>query len=168
MLRLLPEAPEHVPAREELLDRCFGETRYRKTSEKLRRGRLPAPGLAFSLLDGARVVGTLRLWHIKAGSAGPALLLGPIAVEPARQGNGYGVALMQHSLAAARGLGHGIVILVGDAGYYEKFGFTRTAAQALDLPGPVDPQRFLGLELAPGALDGVAGTIGKARRLRAA
>jgi len=159
MLRLLPEAPEHVPAREELLDRCFGETRYRKTSEKLRRGRLPAPGLAFSLLDGARVVGTLRLWHIKAGSAGPALLLGPIAVEPELQHAGWGAVLMRQGLAEAARLGHAAVLLVGDAPYYSRFGFSQSLTDGLVLPGPVERERFLGLELLPDALKDARGRV---------
>jgi predicted N-acetyltransferase YhbS len=159
MLRSLPEAPEHVPAREELLDRCFGETRYRKTSEKLRRGRLPAAGLAFSLLDGTRLVGTLRLWHIKAGSAGPALLLGPIAVEPEFQRAGWGAVLMRQGLAEAARLGHAAVLLVGDEPYYARFGFSQGLTEDLVLPGPVERERFLGLELLPGALNGARGRV---------
>jgi len=159
MLRSLPEAPEHVPAREELLDRCFGPTRYRKTSEKLRRGRLPAAGLAFSLLEGPRLVGTLRLWNIKAGSAGPALLLGPIAVEPEFQRAGWGAVLMRQGLAEAARLGHAAVLLVGDAPYYARFGFSQALTEGLVLPGPVERERFLGLELQPDALKGAHGRI---------
>jgi len=159
MLRSLPEAPEHVPAREALLDRCFGPTRYRKTSDKLRRGRLPAAGLAFSLLDGPRLVGTLRLWHIKAGSAGPALLLGPIAVEPEFQRAGWGAVLMRQGLAEAARLGHAAVLLVGDAPYYSRFGFSQVLTEGLVLPGPVERERFLGLELLPGALTGAQGRV---------
>jgi predicted N-acetyltransferase YhbS len=159
MLRSLPEAPEHVPPREALLDRCFGPTRYRKTSDKLRRGRLPAAGLAFSLLDGSLLVGTLRLWHIKAGSAGPALLLGPIAVEPEYQRAGWGAVLMRQGLAEAARLGHAAVLLVGDAPYYSRFGFSRTLTEGLVLPGPVERERFLGLELLPDALKGARGRV---------
>jgi predicted N-acetyltransferase YhbS len=159
MLRLLPEAPDHVPAREALLDRCFGPDRHLKTSEMLRNGRLPAAGLAFSLFDGLKLVGTLRLWHIAAGSAGPALLLGPIAVEPDFQSAGWGAALMRQGLADAARLGHAAVLLVGDAPYYRRFGFRQDLTQDLDLPGPVERERFLGLELVPGALDGARGDV---------
>lgn len=159
MLRLLPEAPDHVPARELLLDRCFGPDRGRKTSEMLRRGRQPTAGLAFALLDGRQLVGTLRLWHIAAGSAGPALLLGPIAVEPEWQSAGWGAVLMRHGLAEAARLGHAAIVLVGDASYYTRFGFRQDLTQQLDLPGPVERERFLGLELLPGALTDACGAV---------
>ena len=102
MLRGLPEAPGHVPARETLLDCSFGSSRHRKTCEKLRRGQWPAAGLAFALLDDRKLIGTLRFWHIAAGSAGPALLLGPVAVAPERCGEGLGTLMMERGLAAAR------------------------------------------------------------------
>jgi predicted N-acetyltransferase YhbS len=159
MPRLLPEVPAHVPARERLLDRCFGLNRHRKTAEILRRGRRPAEGLAFALVDGRRLIGTLRLWPIIAGSAGPALLLGPIAVHPDRQAEGLGALLMHHGLATARRLGHAAVLLVGDAPYYGRFGFRADPTQKLVLPGPVERERFLGLALKPGALDGAEGPV---------
>jgi predicted N-acetyltransferase YhbS len=172
MMRLLPEAPEHIPARERLLDRCFGPDRRRKTSEMLRSGRRPADGLAFALLEGPparpkpllrgegpRLVGTLRLWHIEAGSAGPALLLGPIAVEPKWQSEGWGAELMRHGLGEAERRGHAAVLLVGDAPYYRRFGFREDLTQRLDLPGPVERERFLGLDLRPGALEGAHGAV---------
>jgi predicted N-acetyltransferase YhbS len=172
MMRLLPEAPEYIPARERLLDRCFGPDRGRNTSEMLRSGRRPADGLAFALLEGPparpkpllrgegpRLVGTLRLWHIEAGSAGPALLLGPIAVEPKWQSEGWGAELMRHGLGEAERRGHAAVLLVGDAPYYRRFGFREDLTQRLDLPGPVERERFLGLDLRPGALEGAHGAV---------
>ena len=159
MLRLLPEAPAHVPARESLLDRCFGADRHRKTSEVLRRGQLPAAGLAFSLLDGRRLIGTTRFWHITAGSAGPALLVGPVAVMPDRQGEGLGTLMMRQGIAEAARLGHAAVILVGDAPYYGRFGFRQDLTDHLVLPGPVERDRFLGLELVPDALTGARGAV---------
>ncbi|MPY69560.1 MAG: GNAT family N-acetyltransferase [Alphaproteobacteria bacterium] len=159
MLRLLPESQAHVPEREALLDRCFGPGRHRKTCETLRRGRIPAAGLAFSLLDEGTLVGTLRFWHIAAGSAGPALLLGPIAVAPEWQNEGLGALLMRHGLAEAKRLGHDAALLVGDAPYYGRFGFRQELAQHLVMPGPVERARFLGLELAPGALRDASGPV---------
>ena len=159
MLRLLPEAPGHVPAREKLLDRCFGPDRHLKTSEMLRHGRRPADGLAFAMLDGRKLIGTLRLWHIEAGSAGPALLLGPIAVEPRWQSAGWGAVLMRHGLAEAERLGHTAILLVGDAPYYTRFGFRQDFTERLVMPGPVERERFLGLELIPGALRGASGPV---------
>jgi predicted N-acetyltransferase YhbS len=80
-------------------------------------------------------------------------------VAPDRQGNGIGALLMRHGLAEAERMGHAAVLLVGDAPYYGRFGFTRALTQRLVLPGPVEPERFLGLELVPGALDGACGDV---------
>jgi predicted N-acetyltransferase YhbS len=155
-----PELPSDVAARERLLDKAFGRARLRKTSERLREGRLPAEGLAFTAIDGCgRLIGTLRLWHIIAGSAGPALLLGPLAVDCRQQGKGLGKAMMEHAINSARVLGHDAILLVGDAPYYSRFGFSVGLTRSLHLPGPVDRARFLGLELTPAALDGAEGLV---------
>jgi predicted N-acetyltransferase YhbS len=164
MVGIEPERPGHVRAREALLDRCFGRARRFKTAERLRRGRRPAEGLAFVAVADGALIGTIRLWEVEAGSAGPALLLGPLAVAPERRGEGVGAALMRHALAAATERGHRAVVLVGDAPYYARFGFRPEPAAALDLPGPVDRRRFLGLELVPGALRGAAGPVAAAGR----
>lgn len=152
-------------AREALLDRSMGEGRRRKSSEKLRRGRLPSEGLAFVArgINGT-LLGTVRLWDIQAGhdAAGKpvrALLLGPLAVEPSLKGKGIGVALMRHATAEAARLGHGAVILVGDPEYYERFGFSGTKTADLAMPGPVERRRFLALELKPGHLEGCHGLL---------
>lgn len=166
MVTIRPEIAADVAARERLLDRAFGKLeRRRKTSERLRDGRLPSNGLAFTAVDAkGRLVGTIRLWDVIAGSAGPALLLGPLAVDCKAQGQGIGAALMRHALAAAHGLGHGAVILVGDAPYYTRFGFSTGPMADLHLPGPVERGRFLGLELIPGALDGAEGLVAASGR----
>jgi len=144
--------------RETLLNRAFGRNRRRKTSERLREGRLPSDGLAFSAADDkGRLIGTVRLWDVIAGSGGAALLLGPVAVDHRHQGKGIGAALMQRALNEARVKGHAAIILVGDAPYYARFGFGHGPVADLHLPGPVDRNRFLGIELIPGALDGAEG-----------
>ncbi len=169
MITIRPEMSADIAPRERLLDRAFGKRRFTKTSERLREGRLPAQGLAFTAVDAKdRLIGTLRLWDVFAGSAGPALLLGPLCVECKAQGKGIGAALMRHALAEAKALGHAGIILVGDAPYYERFGFTHGPVADLHLPGPVDRARFLGLDLSPGALDGAEGlVIGCGRRAAA-
>ena len=160
MVTIRHESVSDIAARERLLDRAFGKTRRRKTSERLRAGRLPAEGLAFTAIDDkGRLIGTIRLWDVLAGSAGSALLLGPLAVDCKAQGKGVGAALMRHALDAARDRGHTAVILVGDAPYYQRFGFTHGTVADLHLPGPVDRNRFLGLELVPGGLDGAEGLV---------
>src|SRR3984957_18322136 len=108
-------APD-VVAREALLDACFGANRHARTCQRLRDGRAPAEGLAFSAVRQSRLVGTLRLWHVSAGGT-PALVLGPLAVDPRCRQLGVGAALMKHALAAASACGHGAVLLLGDAPY---------------------------------------------------
>jgi predicted N-acetyltransferase YhbS len=160
MFTIRPEIPSDVSARERLLDQAFGKRRHAKTSARLREGRLPSEGLAFTAISqSGKVLGTIRLWNIIAGSAGPALLLGPLAVDKSRRGRGLGRRLMEHALNTAKVLGHDAVLLVGDAPYYGRFGFTEALTRSLHLPGPVERGRFLGLELTPHALDGAEGLI---------
>ena len=166
MVTIRHETIADVAARETLLDRAFGKRRLAKTSERLREGRMASEGLAISALDAkGRVIGTIRLWDVIAGSAGAALLLGPIAVDCKQQGKGIGAALVERALNEARVKGHAAVILVGDAPYYARFGFTQGPVADLHLPGPVDRDRFLGMELIPGALDGAEGLVSGCGRL---
>ena len=166
MVTIRHELPSDFAQREALLDQAFGKRRCANTSERLREGRVPSDGLAFSAVDGkGRLIGTLRLWEVIAGSAGPALLLGPLAVDCRHQGKGLGSALMQRALNEARVKGHGTIILVGDAPYYGRFGFAGAKTADLHLPGPVDRKRFLGLELVPGALEGAKGLVMASGRL---
>src|SRR6266851_580553 len=152
------ERASDVVARETLLDACFGDNRHTRTCQRLRDGRAPAEGLALSALAQGRLVGTLRLWHVSAGGV-PALVLGPLAVDPACRDLGVGTALMNHALATAKARGHGAVILLGDAPYYARFGFSGLKTAELSLPGPFERDRLLGLELRDGALDGAWGMI---------
>jgi predicted N-acetyltransferase YhbS len=165
MITLRQERQTDIPAREALLDDAFGDNRTRKTSERLRDGRLPAEGLAFVAVDGKRVVGTARLWNIACGSGHAALLLGPVAVEASCRNRGIGGALVRHALHVARRLGHGAVILVGDPLYYSRFGFTGEKTAAVRLPGPFERHRLLAIELVPSALDGAHGIVSATSRL---
>ena len=152
------ERASDIVAREALLDACFGSNRHTRTCQRLRDGRTPAEGLAFSVVRHGRLVGTIRLWHVSAGGV-PALMLGPLAVDPSCRKLGIGAALMNHALAAAKARGHGAVILLGDAPYYARFGFSAFKTGELSLPGPFERDRLLGLELREGALDGAWGMI---------
>lgn len=159
MLRIVEETPADFAAREALLDAAFGADRFLKTSEKLREGRLPAAGLALAAMDGAQLVGTLRFWHVATANGRPALMLGPLAVADSHRDQGIGGKLMRRGLTIAGARGHGAVLLVGDEPYYRRFGFVRALAENLDLPGWYQPERFLGLELTPGALAGARGMV---------
>jgi predicted N-acetyltransferase YhbS len=165
------ERASDVVAREALLDASFGEGRHARTCQRLRDGRAPAEGLAFTAVHEGRVVGTVRLWHVSAGGV-PALVLGPLAVDTSCRSLGIGAALMIHALAAAKARGHGAVILRGDAAYYARFGFSAEKTGELALPGPFERDRLLAVELRDGALDEAWGMIVatgmKARRCRPA
>ena len=143
------ENPGDVVARENLLDRAMGAGRRRKSSEKLRAGRIPAEGLALVARDeDGHVIGTVRLWNVEAGvdadgNAVSALLLGPLAVDCQHEGKGIGGALMRAAITEARDRGHGAVLLVGDPEYYERFGFFTGPAQHLVMPGPFERRRLL-------------------------
>ena len=152
------ERASDVAAREALLDACFGASRHTRTCQRLRDGRAPAQGLALSAVRQGQLVGTVRLWHVSAGGI-PALMLGPLAVEASSRQLGVGAALMDHALAAAKARGHRAVILLGDAPYYARFGFSAAKTSQMSLPGPFERDRLLGLELCKGALDGAWGMI---------
>lgn len=153
------ERRRDLAAREQLLDAAFGAGRFAKSSERLREGRSPASGLAFVASDGGRIIGTIRLWSITAGPNRPCLLLGPLAVAVDAQNRGIGGALMQHALRKAASRRYSAVILVGDIGYYRRFGFSSEGTGALHMPGPFERERLLACELVPGALKGARGLI---------
>ena len=160
MIAIREERPTDVSDREALLDTCFGAERFRKTCQRLREGRRPAEGLALVVEMDGRLVGTVRLWNVSAGPGRPALMLGPLAVDPALQGLRVGSKLMREALARAAALAHRAVLLVGHAPYYARFGFSSEGLDGLWLPGPYERERFLGLELEPGALQGARGLVG--------
>lgn len=131
-----------------------------------RRGRRPSEGLAFvaRAADG-RIVGTVRLWDVMLGEGGPAaLLLGPLAVDPSLKNAGIGSALMRHAISEAGRLGHGAILLVGDAPYYARFGFSAENTGSLAMPGPYERHRLLALELQADALAGARGVMQAAGR----
>ena len=142
------------PATEHLLDLTFGLSRSAKTSYRLREGNTAIEGLSLVTCEtGFGLTGAISFWPLKIGEAGiDALLLGPLAVHPDRQNIGIGRALMRTGLDKAKALGHRLVILVGDAPYYARVGFKKVPHGQIELPGPVDPERLLYLELAEGAL----------------
>jgi predicted N-acetyltransferase YhbS len=153
------EQASDVIAREALLDAAFGrKERLAKTCQKLRAGRVPARGLSLVAREGTALIGTLRLWHVDAGGV-PALLLGPLAVSAAHRSLGLGSMLMDEGLRRARDFGHSAVILIGDAAYYEKFGFSRDVTGGLTMPGPIDEARFLGLEFKDRVLGAAQGLV---------
>lgn len=164
-MNILSEQPRHAAPIEALLEESFGPDRHKKTVYRLREGVEPIADLCLvAEEEDGFLRGTLRFWPVDilsddTGERIEALLLGPIAVHGGLRKTGVGTLLMTEGLAKARSLGHRIVLLVGDEPYYSRFGFRRALAEPLRLPGPVDLERFLGLELVNGALDGVRGLV---------
>lgn len=154
---LSPERPDDAAAIERVLDAAFGADRRAKRSYAYRRGVDSVSTLRITARDGeGRLVGTIRYWPIavrRADAIAPALLLGPLAVEPALKGLGLGRALVRESLAMARAQGHRLVLLVGDAAYYAQFGFVPAAPLGFVMPHE-QPHRLQALELVPGAFAG--------------
>jgi predicted N-acetyltransferase YhbS len=159
MLNIRQEKPSEGAARDALLEAAYGPVRFTKPSQRLRAGRAPAPGLSFVAIEDGRVIGSIRLWEVAAGSDRTALLLGPLVVHPDRRRRGIGSALMRHALRVAGKRGHAAVLLVGDPAYYGRFGFSALKTGKLWLPGLGDRSRLLGHEVVAGSLDGARGSI---------
>jgi predicted N-acetyltransferase YhbS len=157
-LTILPETAEDAAAIERLHERTFGPGRYTKTAYRIREGISHSLSLSFTARIGTLLVGSIWLSPIRIGNA-PALLLGPLTVEPPFRERGIGRALMEYSMAEARDKGHRLVMLVGDEPYYARAGFKRVPKGRVTMPGPVDPARLLVAELVEGAFEGVAGEI---------
>ncbi|MEL6583769.1 MAG: N-acetyltransferase [Pseudomonadota bacterium] len=158
MIRLLPETPDDSFEVEYLYDTCFAPGRQALSSYRLR-DAAPVAGLSHLLRDEYdSVVGAIRHWPVRIGAGGaPALLLGPVAIHPTRQGEGLGGLLIRDALERAEALGWLRVVLIGDAPYYARFGFAQNTA--LEFPPPTNPARILSCALAEGAFEAVAGMV---------
>ena len=157
MYELRSEMPSDWWEVEALYDLCFAPGREALSSYRLRDGVSPVQQLCLVARDGDGILGgAIRFWPVLVGQA-EALLLGPVAVHPTRQGEGLGGFLIEGSLDIARDLGWARVILVGDAPYYGRFGFQRLAN--VTMPPPTNPDRVLGRELRPKAWGGVHGKV---------
>jgi predicted N-acetyltransferase YhbS len=165
MVTIREEKKSDAAAREALLDAAYGAARFAKTSERLREGRLPAERLSLVAIEDGRMVGTVRLWPITAGPGREALLLGPLAVHPMHRNRGIGSGLMRRAIARARMFGHRAIVLVGDAPYYGRFGFSAKQTGELWMPGHFDRDRLLALDLQSHALAGARGLIGATGKL---
>jgi predicted N-acetyltransferase YhbS len=157
-LTILTETEGDASAIARLHERTFGPGRFAKTAYRLREQVPHQLSLSFTARIGTLLVGSVRLSPVRIGDS-PALLLGPLTVEPPFRERGVGVALIKHALAEAKAKGHRLVLLVGDEPYYGKCGFKRIPPGQVVMPGPVDPVRLLIAELAEGAFDKVSGPV---------
>lgn len=157
-LTILAETPNDAQAVERLHERTFGPGRYVLSAYRLREHVDHILDLSFTARIGTLMVGSVRQLPICIGDT-PALLLGPLTVEPPFRGRGVARALLERALSQARAKGHRLVVLVGDEPYYSRVGFQRIPLGVATMPGPVDPARLLVCELADGAFEDVSGTI---------
>ena len=157
-LTIRAETADDALAVDRLNERTFGPGRYARSAYRIREGREHALDLSFTARIGTLLVGSVRLTPICIGDT-PALLLGPLTVEPPFRSRGIGRALIDRALKDATAKGYRLVVLVGDEPFYAKAGFKRVPKGRMTMPGPVDPARLLIAELVPGAADGVSGLI---------
>lgn len=164
MFNLAVETADDRDEVEWLYDLAFAPGRQALSSYQLREGVAPVAELCVAARDDLGVLaGAIRYWPVLIGDVGAkALLLGPVATHPTRQGEGLGAWLIGETLDTARELGWSRVILIGDEPYYSRFGFTRDAARAVRFPPPTNPDRLLGYALSQGAFDGVSGEVRRA------
>jgi len=157
-LTILPESADDAVAIERLHERTFGPGRLAKSAYRLREGHDHSFDLSFTARIGTLLVGSVRQSTVRVGDT-PALLLGPLTVEPPFRERGIGQALMQRAMKEALDQGHRLVVLVGDEPYYARAGFKRVPKRQVTMPGPVDPDRLLVAELVAGAFNDVRGEV---------
>lgn len=157
-LTILTEKPEDAAAIERLHERTFGPGRYARTAYRIREKLVHRPDLSYTARIGTLLVGSVRLTSVRIGAT-PALLLGPLTIEPPFRDRGIGKAMMERALKDAKDKGHKLVVLVGDEPYYARVGFKRVPRGTITMRGPVDPNRMLAAELVEGALAGVTGVV---------
>lgn len=156
-----PATQDDLPTISALHERVFGPGRFARTAYRVREGASDNGVSRYcrvGLKDG-HVVAAIRMTEVAIGGKAGALLLGPLVVAPEVANQGFGRTLIAEALEAARADGVKIIILVGDAPYYSRFGFKPVAAGQIAMPGPVNPARLLAAELVPGTLEAFKGTV---------
>ncbi len=159
MFEIVAERPQDAAPRDQLLNLAFGPERGKRTVYRLREGVAAVAGLSFVTLEDGAFSGSLRFWPVRLEGAKSPILLGPLAVDPARRGQAVGVALVRRGLRDAKRLGHDLVLVVGATHYYRRFGFAPATPYGLTLPGPVDPERFQIRALRGGVLRRIGGAV---------
>lgn len=163
MIEFTHEGPLDGPFIETLLDIAFGPERHARPSYTLRDGIAREAELCFVARQNGELVGTIRFWPLFIPGARRGLLLGPIAVHPDHGKLGIGSRLIEAGLNAARAHGHDAVAAIGAAHYLSRFGFRPAHEFSLQFPAEIARDRFLALELTPGAFDRAGGLVAKAR-----
>ena len=150
---------DDLPAIRDLQFRAFGPGRFARTAYRIREGKPLISRFCLVASSGAELIAAIRFTEVTIGGVSGALLLGPLAVEPAYAGLGHGKRLVAEGLANGKTAGIKLSVLVGNESYYARFGFVRVQPGQICFPGPVDPHRILAAALAPDALAGFRGLI---------
>jgi len=153
------ETDGDAQALSQLSAEAFGPGRFARSAYRVREGIPPVAALSLVGWREDRLVGGIRFTAISIGEEANAALLGPLVVDPAEAGKGFGRALVEEGLKRAEAAGFSLVLLVGDMPYYGRFGFAPVRPGQISLPGPVDPARLLALELVPGVLATAGGQV---------
>jgi predicted N-acetyltransferase YhbS len=156
--RLVVETPPMEASVTALIDRVFGPGRFAKVSERLREGNRLLADCSFVAMRGDKPVGCVRLWPVTIGDA-PVAFLGPLAVDPDERSVGLGQALVERACEAARAGGWKAILLVGDAPYFARAGFSAALTSGVVMPGPVDQRRVLLKTLTPSDDEAVSGRV---------
>jgi predicted N-acetyltransferase YhbS len=153
-----PEVPGDAQSIERLHERTFGPGRFVLSAYRIREHVDHLLDVSFTARIGTLLVGSVRQLPVLIGET-PALLLGPLTVEPPFRSRGIGRLLMERAVKDARDKGHRLVLLVGDEPYYSRVGFKPVPKGRVTMPGPVDAARVLVFELVDGAFEGVSGAV---------
>lgn len=155
-----PERPSDDAAIHALQHAAFGPGAYARAAFRVREQAPHDRALSFLTERSGELIGSVRMTPIEVGAGGArGLLLGPLVVDPAHKGQGFGKALMRLAVDEARKAGCPFIVLVGDQPYYWPFGFRPIPPGRVQMPGPVDPARLLVAELMPGAAEGLEGMV---------
>jgi predicted N-acetyltransferase YhbS len=138
---------------------AFGPGRFARSAYRVREGVPPVAALCLAGWREDRLIAGIRFTAISIGEERNATLLGPLVVDPAEKGKGFGRALVEEGLKRAKSEGFALVLLVGDMPFYGRFGFAPVKPGQITLPGPVDPARLLALEVVPGTLATAVGQV---------
>jgi predicted N-acetyltransferase YhbS len=148
---------------EALLDAAFGTDRHQRTAYRLRTGSQPIADLSFAIIHNQEPIACIQCWSVQIDTT-RLVLVGPVAVHPDRQNEGHGSRLMQSMLEAAGQIGDPPMVMIGDAEYYGRFGFSAADTSEWHMPGPWEPNRLLARNPAGHALP-AAGMLERADAL---
>ena len=159
-----PLVTSDLAAIDALHARVFGPGRFARTAYRVREGTAAISPFCRGAFLGDALIASLRLTPVTIGGAGRHLLLGPLAVAPEFSGQGYGKALVSEAIGHATNAGIGVIVLVGDRPYYDRFGFVAVPPGQITFPGPVNSARILARETTPGALATACGAVVACKR----